>query len=284
MPMVSEINRSAKNQDDDARIAINLVQHIKYDANAINEIQVNKSKSGQLYIGRYPYTILFQEWGGICGEKSFLLALLLKELGYNVALIEFDFGNDQPKHMAVGVKAPAPYLFENTGYALVESTTPTIPTFDDYTLIGMTAPISSFTPTKVIKISDGKSFDSMGTEFSDAQTEQSVYSEWQKVNEAAIQVNASAQQLNDLEAIVISWKSKAQSDYSRSDMSSYENDLQMFNQAYNAYQNYYNTVYYPAYTTWHTLSDNFQNVYQPKETALENKYGMDRGINVGTIT
>ncbi len=106
MPMVNEINRSAKNPDDSARIAINLVQHIRYDANDLNEVQVNTSKSGQLYIGRYPYTILFQEWGGICGEKSFLLALLLKELGYNVALIQFNFGSDQPGHMAVGIKAP----------------------------------------------------------------------------------------------------------------------------------------------------------------------------------
>ena len=81
-PMVENIRRAAKNPDDEARIAISLVQHIKYDANAVNEIQVNMSKTGQKYIGRYPYTILDQNWGGICGEKSFLLALLLKELGY----------------------------------------------------------------------------------------------------------------------------------------------------------------------------------------------------------
>ena len=281
MPMVNEINHSAKNPDDAARIAINLVQHIKYDANALNEIQVNTSKSGQLYIGRYPYTILFQQWGGICGEKSFLLALLLKELGYNVALIQFDFGNNQSGHMAVGIKVQAQYAFKNTGYALLESTAPTIPSFDGYYLAGINAPISSFTPTKVIKISDGTSFDSIGSEFSDAQIEQSIYSEWGKVNAAAIEVNASVQQLKSLEDIVNSWKSKAQSDYSNGDMARYQYNLQMYNQAYSDYQNYYNTVYYPCYTTWHDLNDNFQKVYLPKETALENKYGMNRGINVG---
>jgi len=281
MPMVHEINTSATNPDDDARIAINLVQHIKYDSNALNEIQVNKSKSGQLYIGRYPYTILFQEWGGICGEKSFLLALLLKELGYNVAIIEFDFGNNQPGHIAVGIKAPAQYTFENTGYALIESTTPTVPTFDGYTLVGMNAPISSFTPTKVIQISDGKSFDSIGAESADAQIEQSVYNEWGQVNEAANELNASAQQVNDLENEVNYWKSKAQNDYSSGNMQLYQYDLQMFNKAYSDYQNYYNTVYYPDYTAWNNLYNTFQKVYLPKETALENKYGMNRGINVG---
>lgn len=280
--LVGEINNSVKNPGDDARIAINLVQHIKYDANTISEIQLNTSKSGQSYIGRYPYTILFQQWGGICGEKSFLLALLLKDLGYNVALIEFDFGNSQPGHMAVGIKAPAPYAFENTGYALIESTVPTIPTFDGYYLSGMDAPISSFTPAKVIQISDGRSFDSTGTEFSDAQIEQSVYSAWGSVNDAAIQLNSSAQHLQDLENTVNSWESKAQNDYSSRNMAGYQYDVQMYNQAYSAYQNYYTTVYYPDYTAWHTLNDNFQEHYLPKETALEAKYGMNTGTNVGT--
>jgi len=284
MPMVDEINRSAKNPDDNARIAINLVQHIRYDANDLNEVQVNASKSGQSYIGRYPYTILFQEWGGICGEKSFLLALLLKELGYNVALIQFNFGSNQPGHMAVGIKAPAQYTFGNTGYALIESTAPVVPSFDGYYLTGMDEPISSFTPTKVIQISDGKSFDSMGTEFSDAQIEKSVYSGWGQVNEAAIELNVSSQQLATLESLVTSWKVKVDNDLSIGDISSYSNDLQMYNQAYSDYQNYYTTVYTPDYTAWNNLNTNFQNVYVPKETALENKYGMNRGINVGVGT
>jgi hypothetical protein len=284
MPMVNEINRSAKNPGDDARIAISLVQHIKYDANDLNEIQVNTSKTGQLYIGRYPYTILYQEWGGICGEKSFLLALLLKELGYNVALIEFDFGNNQSGHMAVGIKAPSQYTYENTGYALIESTAPVIPTFDGYYLVGMNAPLSAFTPAKVIPVSEGRSFDSIGSEFSDAQTEQLVYSQWGQVEEAALELNASIQQLNTLEVTVTSWKNKVQNDLSSGEMSTYPNDVQMYNQAYSNYENYYTTVYTPDYTAWNNLNTNFQNVYLPKETALEDKYGMNRGINVGLAT
>ncbi len=148
----------------------------------------------------------------------------------------------------------------------------------------MNEPISAFTPTKVIQISDGKSFDSMGTEVSDARIEQSVYSAWGQVNEAAIELNASLQQLNALGSVVNSWKSKVQNDLTIGDMSSYQSDLQMYNQAYSNYQNYYNTVYYPEYTAWNNLNTNFQDVYAPKESALENKYGMNRGINVGVGT
>ena len=281
MPMVNEINRSAKNPGDDARIAINLVQHIKYDSNSLSEIQFNTSKAGQLYIGRYPYTILFQEWGGICGEKSFLLALLLKQLGYNVALIEFDFGNNQAGHMAVGIKAPAQYTYENTGYALIESTAPVIPTFDGYYLSGLNAPMSSFAPSKIIPVSDGRSFDTIGAEYADAQTEQSVYTADGQLIQAATVLNASVQQLNALAATVSSWKTKVQNDIATNDMSTYSYDLQMYNQAYSAYQSYYTTVYSPDYTTWNTLNTNFQDVYMPKEMELENKYGMNRGINVG---
>ena len=189
-PMVENIRRAAKKPDDEARIAISLVQHIKYDANAVNEIQVNMSKTGQKYIGRYPYTILDQNWGGICGEKSFLLALLLKELGYGVALYEFD----DIHHMAVGIKAPAQYAYQETGYALIESTAPEIPTFDEYSFVGTDATLSSTSPAKTVVVSDGRSFTTIGTEYSDAQLERSIYQELGKVSAAAMAVNAAAEQ------------------------------------------------------------------------------------------
>jgi len=281
MPMVNEINKSAKKPGDDARIAISLVQHIKYDANDLNEIEFNSSKTGQEYIGRYPYTILFQEWGGICGEKSFLLALLLKQLGYNVSLFQFDFGPQYLGHMAVGIQAPVQYSYENTGYALIETTVPVIPTFDGYYLSDINEPMSSVSPDEIIQISDGRSFDSIGAEYADAQTEQSIYNAWDIVEVAANNLDNTTQQLDTLQDSVNTWKSQAESDYSYGNMSGYQNDLQMYNQAYTEYQNYYQTVYYPSYTNWSNINNNFQNVYMPKETALEDKYGMNRGINVG---
>ena len=275
--LVENIRRAAKNPDDEARIAISLVQHIKYDANALNEIRVNTSKTGQKYIGRYPYTILDQNWGGICGEKSFLLALLLKELGYGVAIYEFD----DIHHMAVGIKVPAQYAYKGTGYALIESTAPEIPTFDEYTFVGINTSLSSTSPSKTVIVSDGRSFTTIGTEYSDAQLERSIYQELGKVNTAATRVNTAAAQLDQLKAAAEYWKTRAQNDYARGDMVSYQNDLSMFNQANTAYQNYYTQVYFPAYISWRNLKDEYQNNFAPKQKGLEDKYGMTTGIGVG---
>jgi arylamine N-acetyltransferase len=276
-PMVENIRNAAKNPDDEARIAISLVQHIKYDANALNEIQVNTSKTGQKYIGRYPYTILDQNWGGICGEKSFLLALLLKDLGYGVALYEFD----DIHHVAIGIKAPAQYAYQGTGYALIESTAPEIPTFDDYSFVGTDATLSSTSPSRTVVVSDGRSFTTIGTEYSDAQLERSIYQELGKVSAAAMAVNEDVEQLDQLRATAEYWRTQAQNDYARGDMASYQNDLSMFNQALAAYENCYNQVYQPAYITWSNLKDEYQKNFAPKQKALEDKYGMTTGFGVG---
>ncbi len=274
--MVENIRRSAKKPDDEARIAISLVQHIKYDKNTLNEFQYNKSKTGSR-IGRYPYTILNQNWGGVCGEKSFLLALLLKELGYGVALYEFDDIN----HMALGIKASSQYAYKGTGYALVESTAPEIPTSDEYPLNGTTVTLSSTSPSKTVVVSDGKSFTTIGTEYSDAQRERSIYQALVKVNAAATVVNNAAKQLDQLQATAEYWRNKAQNDKVQSDYSTYQYDLSMFEQAKTAYENYYNQIYNPAYISWKNLNDEYENNFAPKQKDLEDKYGMKTGISVG---
>lgn len=152
LKLVEVIKNQTSAKDDQARIAISLVQHIPYDWEGF--------KSGNLR-DRYPYEVLYDN-KGVCGEKSRLLAFLLRELGFGVVL--FQFGS---AHMAVGIKCPVQYSYQNTGYCFVESAAPSIITNDqeDYVGIGKLAS----TPT-IISISDGFSFDSVSEEYNDART------------------------------------------------------------------------------------------------------------------
>lgn len=149
-PIVAAIRNKTPVRDDQARIAISLVQNIPYDYDLL------ESKSPRV---RYPYLVLFNN-RGICSEKSLLAAYLLKELGYGVVLFRFD----QESHMAVGVRSPGEYSYRGTGYAFVETTTPTILTDDQEDYIGAGRLTSM---PEVVLISDGQSFSSISEEFRD---------------------------------------------------------------------------------------------------------------------
>jgi hypothetical protein len=150
--LVNSIKAKTSNQDDQARIAISLVQKIPYD--------YAKLSSGTGATIRYPYETLYDD-KGICEEKSLLLAYLLRGLGYGVVLFEYPTEN----HMAIGIKSPAAYAYKNTGYAFVETTEPTIITDDqeDYVNVGK---LTEF--PNIYTISDGISFNSVSEEFQDA--------------------------------------------------------------------------------------------------------------------
>jgi len=151
-PLAFKITQATQNKDDQVRIAISLVQNIPYNMAGF---------LGWDTAGRYPYEVLYENLG-VCGEKSQLLALLLREIGYGVALLRFNHEN----HMAVGIKCPKKYSFRGTGYCFVETSLASIPTDDqgDYTETGklVSAP-------EVIVIADGMSFDSVQEEWNDAQ-------------------------------------------------------------------------------------------------------------------
>lgn len=112
-PLIREIKNHAIEPYDDAKIAISLVQHIQYD----NEFE-------NLSDYWYPYETLYHE-KGICSDKSILLIYLLSNMDYDVAYLIF---NDE-KHAAVGIKCDPGYDFRNSGYAFIETTFPTIPTY-----------------------------------------------------------------------------------------------------------------------------------------------------------
>ena len=152
--LVNSIKDKTSIQDDQARIAISLVQNIPYDDAKFSER--NAGGNGET---SYPYEVLYDN-KGVCEDKSLLLAYLLRGLGYDIVL--FDFSSE--KHMAVGIKSPIQYSYINSGYAFIESTVPSIPTDSQGDYIG----VGKLTSTpQIIRISDGSTFTSISGEYQD---------------------------------------------------------------------------------------------------------------------
>ncbi len=158
--LVSSIQSKTSIKDDQARIAISLVQNIPYDYSKLYVVYTDV---------RYPYEVLYDNTG-VCAEKSLLLAYLLKELGYGVVLFDFKSQN----HMAVGVKSPLQYSYIDSGYAFVESTSPTIITDSQSDYIG--AGKLTSTP-QIYQISNGNSMTSISEEYDDARAFHQVYNQ-----------------------------------------------------------------------------------------------------------
>ncbi|WNZ29337.1 MAG: hypothetical protein IAX21_00245 [Candidatus Bathyarchaeota archaeon] len=159
--LVDEIKSETSSKDDQARIAISLVQQIPYDWGGLSSVNSEN---------RYPYEVISDEMG-VCEEKSRLLVFLLRELGFDTVLFNFESEN----HMAVGIKCSFQYCFKDTGYCFVETTNPSIITYDQAEYVG----VGKLTSTpEIIHVSDGFSFDSVSEEYNDAQ-------EWIRLNNLA---------------------------------------------------------------------------------------------------
>lgn len=156
-PLVDKIKQVTDNSDDQARIAISIVQTMPYDWDTYN----NQSATG-----KYPYETLYDQTG-VCGDKSKLLALILKELGYGVVLFNFNLES----HEAVGIKCPMEYSYQNSGYCFIESTTPSIITDSQGNYVGAGELISI---PNIYLVSDGKSMDSVSEEYNDNLTYQKI--------------------------------------------------------------------------------------------------------------
>jgi len=156
-PLVIAIQNTAKNKDDQARIAISLVQNIPYETSAVFD-----KENYQSWSLKYPYDVLYEE-EGLCGSKSDLLAFLLKELGYEVVILHYYAEN----HEAVGIKCPKKYSWNNTGYCFVESTQPAIISYSEgeYSEKG-----ELYSNPEIIEISNGASLGGNLEEYRDAET------------------------------------------------------------------------------------------------------------------
>lgn len=155
-PLVMKIQNIAKDETEQARIAISIVQNIKYGA---SDLKINFGNEILNY-SRYPYQVLYDS-GGICGEKSELLAYLLREIGYGVAIFYFPFEN----HEAVGIKCPMESSYRGTGYCFVETTAPAIITDGGIEYVGIG---KLYSTPEVIFISQGYSLGKNLYEYSDA--------------------------------------------------------------------------------------------------------------------
>jgi hypothetical protein len=164
LSLVEKIERLADDPSDQARIAISLVQSIPYDTGS--------AEAGNL-TNRYPYEVLFDQ-RGVCGEKSRLLAFILREIGYGVYLLDYE----KEDHMAVALKCSieyAQYSYNGTGYCFLETTRVSIMTDNtgEYSSDGGTLK----TIPNLLTVSDGKEFPAK-EEYADAQ-------DWIALNELA---------------------------------------------------------------------------------------------------
>lgn len=148
-PLVAKLLEHARGDADTAaRIAISMVQMIPYR-------HINRHTNRWFF----PYEVLYNQ-RGVCGNKSILLAALLKGLGFGAALLEYDAEN----HMALGISVPAEHCYRNTGYAFIESTSPNIITDSERTYVDVGRLTS--TPT-VISVSRGAAIADLSEEAAD---------------------------------------------------------------------------------------------------------------------
>ncbi len=102
------------NDDQVVELAMSFVQAIPYDQEKAR--MVLSGAEGDFV--NYPYETLYIQ-KGICSDKSFLAYVLLKELGYGVALLTYEAEN----HMAIGIQCPLEYSNYESGYCYAETTT-----------------------------------------------------------------------------------------------------------------------------------------------------------------
>ncbi len=117
LPLVTKIQNTAKNKDDQVRIAVSIVQNIPFGSSN----KTTKFLSTEINYSRYPYEVLY-DGEGVCGEKSELLLFLLREMGYEVVVLYYSLEN----HEAVGIKCPDKYGVKDSGYCFIETTGPAI--------------------------------------------------------------------------------------------------------------------------------------------------------------
>jgi hypothetical protein len=156
LPLVFSIKNITNDKEDQMRIAVSVVQNIPWGYSD----KLFRFAGQNLIYSRYPYEILYDN-EGICGEKSELLAFLLKELGYEVVL----FYNKEENHESVGVRCPLENSWNNSGYCFVETSGPAIISDSSISYVGG---VSITSKPLIMSISEGISLGENLEEYEDA--------------------------------------------------------------------------------------------------------------------
>lgn len=143
MPLVVGIQNLAKDKKEQVEIARSLVQNIPYDF-----VKANLSLWAQAVSTKYPYEVLYDNLG-VCGEKSDLLVILLREIGYGTAIFYFPEKN----HEGVGIKCSFFKDYRDSGYCYIETTSLSL--IND---VGILNSLGGSEVFEVIEISDGEGF------------------------------------------------------------------------------------------------------------------------------
>ena len=156
LPLVVSIENLTRVKEDQARIAVSIIQNIPFGSTGKTFKLGNKI----FYYERYPYEVLY-DLEGVCGEKSALLIFLLKELGYSSAFLYYPDEN----HEAVGISCPVEESTNKSGYCFIETTGPSIISDDKTEYIGIEK-LNSI--PSIIEISGNLSFGKNLYEYNDA--------------------------------------------------------------------------------------------------------------------
>ncbi|HEA46230.1 MAG TPA: hypothetical protein ENH99_00420 [Candidatus Pacearchaeota archaeon] len=156
VPLVKKIQEISSDEDDQVRIAMSIVQNIPYGFSNRDIILGGASVN----YSRYPYEVLYEN-EGICGEKSALLAFILREMGYGTAFFYYA----QENHESVGIKCPVEQSVDGSGYCFIETTGPSIITDDSIEYVGG---ITLESDPEIILISRGASIGEGWEEYEDA--------------------------------------------------------------------------------------------------------------------
>lgn len=158
IPLVLKIQNITFDKDEQARIAISIVQNIPYGfSNKTQRVSGNNSVA----YSRYPYEVLY-DFQGVCGEKSQLLSFLLKELGFQTAI----FYNQLENHESVGIKCPVEKSWQNSGYCFVETSGSAIISDSSISYVGG---VTLESKPEVMEISGGISLSKGLQEYKDAE-------------------------------------------------------------------------------------------------------------------